>query len=96
MSETRSMTTQRPAPPRAGSPPAPTPRTPPPARSDSLRHRGDRIPRPRPDLGQAGDRDTPRGTAAVTYHAAVAVAIAYVTAAILAGAITFSRRDVTA
>jgi len=36
------------------------------------------------------------GTAAVTYHTAVAVAIAYVAAATLAGAVTFSRRDVTA
>jgi ABC-type transport system involved in multi-copper enzyme maturation permease subunit len=36
------------------------------------------------------------GTATVTYQAAVAVAIAYVAVAILAGAITFSRRDITA
>jgi ABC-2 type transport system permease protein len=36
------------------------------------------------------------GTAAVTYQAAVAVAIAYAAVAILAGGITFSRRDVTA
>ena len=38
----------------------------------------------------------PTATAAVTYHTAVAVAIAYVAAATLAGAVTFSRRDVTA
>src|SRR6266536_1234438 len=35
-------------------------------------------------------------TAAVTYQAAAAVAIAYVAVAILAGGMTFSRRDVTA
>jgi ABC-type transport system involved in multi-copper enzyme maturation permease subunit len=36
------------------------------------------------------------GTTTVTYQAAVAVALAYVAVAILAGAITFSRRDITA
>jgi len=36
------------------------------------------------------------GTATVTYQSAVAVAIAYVAVAVLAGGITFTRRDITA
>jgi len=36
------------------------------------------------------------GTAAVPYRSAVAVALAYVAAAVVAGAVTFARRDVTA
>ncbi len=36
------------------------------------------------------------GTATVAYHGAVAVAIAYAAAAVLAGTVSFARRDVTA